>query len=194
MPPFAAYPLRPGITFTHYGVAVDDGMRVVKNDGTPMPNVFAAGMVMAANVLGDGYLAGLGVALSAVFGRLAGEEAARQALRHYLIVAQAASSRRHAASSAGSPNRYCRDAPAKPRTRIPARAKWSSRSVSSGCFEQPEKIGAAEQFQARVAEKPSSRFRSAASRIRVAAIQLVSRSAAVAISQAGPETGQSPSN
>jgi tricarballylate dehydrogenase len=79
VPPFAAYPLRPGVTFTHLGVAVDDRMRVVKNDGRPARNVFAAGMIMAANVLGDGYLAGLGVTLSTVFGRLAGEEAARQA-------------------------------------------------------------------------------------------------------------------
>lgn len=79
VPPFAAYPLRPGVTFTHFGVAVDDHMRVVKNDDRPASNVFAAGMIMAANVLGDGYLAGLGVTLSTVFGRLAGEEAARQA-------------------------------------------------------------------------------------------------------------------
>jgi tricarballylate dehydrogenase len=78
-PPFAAYPLRPGVTFTHFGVAVDDHMRVMKTDGEPVHNVFAAGMIMAANVLGDGYLAGLGVALSTVFGRLAGEQAARQA-------------------------------------------------------------------------------------------------------------------
>ena len=75
-PPFAAYPMRPGVTFTHFGVAVDEHMRVVKNDGSAVHNVFAAGMIMAANVLGDGYLAGLGVALSTVFGRLAGEEAA----------------------------------------------------------------------------------------------------------------------
>jgi tricarballylate dehydrogenase len=81
VPPFAAYPLRPGVTFTHFGVAVDDHMRVVKADGRPARNVFAAGMIMAANVLGDGYLAGLGVALSCVFGRLAGEEAAQQAGR-----------------------------------------------------------------------------------------------------------------
>jgi tricarballylate dehydrogenase len=81
VPPFAAYPLRPGVTFTHFGVAVDDHMRVVKTDGRPANNVFAAGMIMAANVLGDGYLAGLGVALSCVFGRLAGEEAARRAGR-----------------------------------------------------------------------------------------------------------------
>jgi len=78
-PPFAAYPLRPGVTFTHFGVAVDEHMRVLRKDGRPASNLFAAGMIMAANVLGDGYLAGLGVALSTVFGRLAGEEAARQA-------------------------------------------------------------------------------------------------------------------
>jgi tricarballylate dehydrogenase len=82
VPPFAAYPLRPGVTFTYFGVAVDDHMRVVKTDGRRARNVFAAGMIMAANVLGDGYLAGLGVALSTVFGRLAGEEAARQAGPH----------------------------------------------------------------------------------------------------------------
>jgi tricarballylate dehydrogenase len=81
VPPFAAYPLRPGVTFTHFGVAVDDHLRIVRTDGRPVRNVFAAGMIMAANVLGEGYLAGLGVALSTVFGRLAGEQAARQAGR-----------------------------------------------------------------------------------------------------------------
>jgi tricarballylate dehydrogenase len=93
--PFAAYPMRPGVTFTHFGVAVDDHMRVTTNDGGPLSSVFAAGMIMAANVLGEGYLAGLGVTLCAVFGRLAGEEAARQA----------SSSRCQATSSAGSPIR-----------------------------------------------------------------------------------------
>lgn len=93
--PFAAYPMRPGVTFTHFGVAVDDHMRVVTNDGQSLRNVFAAGMIMAANVLGEGYLAGLGITLCAVFGRLAGEEAARQA----------SSNRCQAASSAGNPSR-----------------------------------------------------------------------------------------
>jgi len=78
-PPFSAYPMRPGVTFTHFGVAVDRHLRVVRKDGRPASNVFAAGMIMAANVLGTGYLAGLGVAICAVFGRLAGEQAARQA-------------------------------------------------------------------------------------------------------------------
>jgi tricarballylate dehydrogenase len=71
--------MRPGVTFTHFGVAVDQHLRIVGLDGRPARNVFAAGMIMAANVLGCGYLAGLGVALSTVFGRLAGEEAARHA-------------------------------------------------------------------------------------------------------------------
>ena len=79
-PPFAAYPLRPGVTFTHFGVAVDDHLRVMRSNGTVVRNVFAAGMLMAANVLGEGYLAGLGVTLATVFGRLAGEAAARRSL------------------------------------------------------------------------------------------------------------------
>ena len=95
VPPFAAYPIRPGVTFTHFGVTVDDHMRVITNDGQHLSHVFAAGMIMAANVLGEGYLAGLGITLCAVFGRLAGEEAARQA----------SSNRCQAASSAGSPSR-----------------------------------------------------------------------------------------
>ncbi len=79
VPPFAGFPLRPGITFTHFGVAVDPALRVEMRDGRAVPNMFAAGMIMAANVLPRGYLAGLGVSLCAVFGRLAGEEAARHA-------------------------------------------------------------------------------------------------------------------
>jgi tricarballylate dehydrogenase len=79
--PFACYPLRPGITFTHFGVAVDDRMRVVRTDGSAADGMFAAGMIMAANVLGEGYLAGLGVTISTVSGRFAGEAAARHAGR-----------------------------------------------------------------------------------------------------------------
>ncbi len=78
-PPFASYPLRPGITFTHYGIAVDADMRVLANDGRPLGPLFAAGMIMAANVLGEGYLSGLGLTISTVFGRLAGAAAARYA-------------------------------------------------------------------------------------------------------------------
>lgn len=75
--PFYAYPLRPGITFTYLGVQVDERARVIWQDGRPAANVFAAGEIMAGNILGQGYLAGLGMAIGTVFGRTAGEEAAR---------------------------------------------------------------------------------------------------------------------
>ena len=75
--PFYAYPLRPGITFTYLGVQVDERARVIWQDGRPAANVFAAGEIMAGNILGQGYLAGLGMAIGTVFGRKAGEEAAR---------------------------------------------------------------------------------------------------------------------
>ena len=75
--PFYAYPLRPGITFTYLGVQVDARARVMWQDGRPAANVFAAGEIMAGNILGQGYLAGLGMAIGTVFGRKAGEEAAR---------------------------------------------------------------------------------------------------------------------
>ncbi len=79
-PPFRAYPLRPGITFTYMGVAVDEQARVRLDDGRAQPNIFAAGEIMAGNVLGEGYLAGLGMTIGTVFGRIAGEGAARVAL------------------------------------------------------------------------------------------------------------------
>ena len=77
--PFYAYPLRPGITFTYLGVTVDERARVIWDDGRPAANIFAAGEIMAGNILGRGYLAGLGMAIGTVFGRKAGEEAARRA-------------------------------------------------------------------------------------------------------------------
>jgi tricarballylate dehydrogenase len=79
-PPFWGYPLRPGITFTYLGLRVDDHARVVMNDGGPASNVFAAGEIMAGNILGRGYVAGAGMAIGTVFGRIAGTEAARHAL------------------------------------------------------------------------------------------------------------------
>ncbi len=76
-PPFYAYTLRPGITFTYLGVKVNSDARMVMTDGTASANLFAAGEIMAGNVLGEGYLAGIGMTIGSVFGRIAGEEAAR---------------------------------------------------------------------------------------------------------------------
>jgi tricarballylate dehydrogenase len=78
-PPFYAYPLRPGITFTYLGVKVNEEARVLMEDGRPAGNMFAAGEIMAGNVLGKGYLAGIGMTIGSVFGRLAGEGAGRHA-------------------------------------------------------------------------------------------------------------------
>ncbi len=76
-PPFFAYPIRPGMSFSSLGVAVDDRARVRMASGHARPGLFAAGVIMAANVLGTGYAAGCGMTIGAVFGRIAGEEAAR---------------------------------------------------------------------------------------------------------------------
>ena len=76
-PPFYGYPLRPGITFTYMGVAVNERAQILMVDGRPFANMFAAGEIMAGNILGQGYLAGIGMTIGGVFGRIAGEEAAR---------------------------------------------------------------------------------------------------------------------
>src|SRR5437870_1066998 len=75
--PFYGYPLRPGITFTYLGVKVNERAEV--QGLGPRTNVFAAGEIMAGNILGQGYLAGLGMTIGSVFGRIAGREAARAA-------------------------------------------------------------------------------------------------------------------
>ena len=75
-PPFWAYPLRPGITFTYLGVDVDENARVQFEKTGGSANVFAAGEIMAGNILGKGYLAGFGMTIGAVFGRIAGASAA----------------------------------------------------------------------------------------------------------------------
>lgn len=78
--PYSAYPMRPGITFTYYGVAVDTQTRVRSVQGGGIDNLFAAGMIMAPNIIGRGYISGLAITIGVVFGRVAGEEAARHVL------------------------------------------------------------------------------------------------------------------
>jgi tricarballylate dehydrogenase len=78
-PPFYGLPLRPGITFTYMGVAVDECARVIDQSGQPFKNVFAAGEIMSGNILTKGYLGGFGLTIGSVFGRLAGREAAANA-------------------------------------------------------------------------------------------------------------------
>lgn len=74
-PPFYGYTLRPGVTFTYLGLKVDETARVSAG-GARLANVWAAGEIMAGSILGQGYLAGFGMTIGTVFGRIAGQEAA----------------------------------------------------------------------------------------------------------------------
>jgi tricarballylate dehydrogenase len=78
-PPFYGYPVRPGITFTYLGTRVNRQARMLMKNGRPSANMFAAGEIMAGNVLGKGYAAGIGMTIGSVFGRVAGREAAQHA-------------------------------------------------------------------------------------------------------------------
>ena len=75
-PPFYGYSLRTGVTFTYLGLKVDDRARCSTDVG-PVRNLWAAGETMAGSILGQGYLAGYGMTIGTVFGRIAGREAAR---------------------------------------------------------------------------------------------------------------------
>ena len=77
-PPFYGYTLCPGITFTYLGLKVNE-RAAVHFDGEPSGNLFVAGEMMAGNVLGKGYTAGVGMAIGTAFGRIAGSEAAKAA-------------------------------------------------------------------------------------------------------------------
>ena len=76
-PPYYGYVLRPGVTFTYLSLKVNDKAQVIWNDETPTSNIYAAGEIMAGNIMGQGYLAGLGMTIGTVFGRIAGQEAAK---------------------------------------------------------------------------------------------------------------------
>jgi tricarballylate dehydrogenase len=78
-PPYYGYTLKPGITFTYLGLKVNEGA-AVHFGGVPSDNLFAAGEMMAGNVLGQGYTAGVGMTIGTAFGRFAGKSAAAAAL------------------------------------------------------------------------------------------------------------------
>jgi tricarballylate dehydrogenase len=80
VPPFYGYALRPGITFTYMGLKTNVHAAVHFN-GAPSDNLFVAGEMMAGNVLGQGYTAGVGMSIGTAFGRIAGKEAALSALK-----------------------------------------------------------------------------------------------------------------
>ncbi|CUH41190.1 FAD-dependent tricarballylate dehydrogenase TcuA [Ruegeria atlantica] len=77
-PPFYGYSLRTGVTFTYLGLKVDDTAQCSTANGK-IKNLWAAGETMAGSILGQGYLAGFGMTIGTVFGRISGREAAAYA-------------------------------------------------------------------------------------------------------------------
>ena len=77
-PPFYGYNLRTGVTFTYLGLRVDERAQCSIGN-RPVTNLWAAGETMAGSILGQGYLAGFGMTIGTVFGRIAGREAAAYA-------------------------------------------------------------------------------------------------------------------
>lgn len=76
--PFYGYSLKTGVTFTYLGLKVDASAQCSIGN-QPVQNLWAAGETMAGSILGQGYLAGFGMTIGTVFGRIAGREAANYA-------------------------------------------------------------------------------------------------------------------
>jgi tricarballylate dehydrogenase len=74
-PPFVAYPVTGGITFTFGGVRVNDRAQVMSTSWTPIPGLYACGE-MVGGLFHTNYPGGTGLMSGAVFGRLAGSHAA----------------------------------------------------------------------------------------------------------------------
>jgi fumarate reductase flavoprotein subunit len=77
-PPYHAIRVTGALFHTQGGLAVDANARVLRQDGSAFPNLFAAGGA-AAGVSGgqaSGYLSGNGLLTATVLGRLAGDAAA----------------------------------------------------------------------------------------------------------------------
>ena len=74
-PPFEAYAVTCGITFTFGGLSVDARARVLDEAGVALPGLFAAGELVGG-LFYDNYPGGSGLTAGAVFGRMAGAGAA----------------------------------------------------------------------------------------------------------------------
>ncbi|TMH88690.1 MAG: FAD-binding dehydrogenase [Betaproteobacteria bacterium] len=74
-PPFEAYAVTCGITFTFGGLKVNPGAQVVNTDGQPMRGLYAAGELVGG-IFWFNYPGGSGLTNGAVFGRIAGKNAA----------------------------------------------------------------------------------------------------------------------
>jgi tricarballylate dehydrogenase len=74
-PPYLAYPVTGGITFSFGGLKVDERARVIGTDWRPIPGLYACGE-MVGGLFHSNYPGGSGLTSGAVFGRIAGASAA----------------------------------------------------------------------------------------------------------------------
>lgn len=77
-PPYVAYPVTGGITFTFGGLKVNENAQVIANNWKPLPGLFCCGEAVGGLFYGN-YPAGTGLVSGAVFGRIAGASAAKLA-------------------------------------------------------------------------------------------------------------------
>jgi len=75
-PPFKAFPVTCGITFTYGGLKVDEHAAVLDENDNPIHGLFACGELVGG-VFYNGYPGGSGLTSGAVFGRLAGYSSAQ---------------------------------------------------------------------------------------------------------------------
>ena len=80
-PPFEAYAVTCGITFTFGGLKIDTEARVIDTDGRAIPGLYAAGELVGG-IFYFNYPGGTGLMAGAVFGRIAGAAAGRRAAQH----------------------------------------------------------------------------------------------------------------
>jgi tricarballylate dehydrogenase len=77
-PPFEAYAVTCGLTFTFGGLKIDTSARIMDTDGVPIPGLFAAGELVGG-IFYFNYPGGTGLMNGAVFGRIAGTSAGQRA-------------------------------------------------------------------------------------------------------------------
>ncbi|MSO92558.1 MAG: FAD-binding dehydrogenase [Rhodospirillales bacterium] len=77
-PPFEAYAVTCGITFTFGGLRINTAAQVIDTEGAEIPGLFAAGELVGG-LFYFNYPGGTGLMSGAVFGRIAGSSAARAA-------------------------------------------------------------------------------------------------------------------
>jgi tricarballylate dehydrogenase len=73
-PPFEAYAVTCGVTFTFGGLKIDQSARVVDGEGAPIPGLYAAGELVGG-LFYNNYPGGSGLMAGSVFGRIAGASA-----------------------------------------------------------------------------------------------------------------------